>query len=346
LKAISGGILNSGCGCTVDGRRGLPEKRASTEMANLNEITSWIEVTVPNPEAQVEISRVSSIEAATEESAVFATDGATLAAALDSRAGLILAGSRLQKTAPEPHDLRLLWVRDARYAFSVLAHRLDGKRSAPGVHSTAVVGKGVSIGPGTWIGPGVVLEDGVSIGKDCRIDARVTVYSGVTVGDQVIVQAGSVLGSAGFGYAPNPETGEYVLFPQQGRLVIEDRVEIGANTTIDRGALGETRIGRGTKIDNLVHIGHNCVIGRNVVIAAQTGISGSSIVEDGAILGGQVGIGEHATVGEGVILGGGAGVLSGKKMHGKGEVFWGRPARPLKEYLRDLARLKRGGDRA
>jgi UDP-3-O-[3-hydroxymyristoyl] glucosamine N-acyltransferase len=128
--------------------------------------------------------------------------------------------------------------------------------------------------------------------------------------------------------------------------VIEDRVEIGANTTIDRGALGETRIGRGAKIDNLVHIGHNCVIGRNVVIAAQTGISGSSVVEDGAILGGQVGIGEHATVGEGVILGGGAGVLSGKKMHGKGEVFWGRPARPLKEYLRDLARLKRVGERA
>jgi UDP-3-O-[3-hydroxymyristoyl] glucosamine N-acyltransferase len=159
------------------------------------------------------------------------------------------------------------------------------------------------------------------------------------------VQAGAVLGSAGFGYARSPETGEYVLFPQQGRLVIEDRVEIGANTTIDRGALGETRIGAGTKIDNLVHIGHNCVIGKNVVIAAQTGISGSSVVEDGAILGGQVGIGEHATVGEGVILGGGAGVLSGKKMHGKGEVFWGRPARPLKEYLRDLARLKHGRDR-
>jgi UDP-3-O-[3-hydroxymyristoyl] glucosamine N-acyltransferase len=181
---------------------------------------------------------------------------------------------------------------------------------------------------------------------DCRIEARVTIYSGVTLGNEVVVQAGAVLGSAGFGYASNAETGEYVLFPQQGRLVIEDRVEIGANTTIDRGALGETRIGRGTKIDNLVHIGHNCVIGKNVVIAAQTGISGSSIVQDGAILGGQVGIGEHAMVGEGVILGGGAGVLSGKKMHGKGQVFWGRPARPLKEYLRDLARLKHGGDRA
>ena len=133
-----------------------------------------------------------------------------------------------------------------------------------------------------------------------------------------MVQAGAVLGSTGFGYARNAETGEYLMFPQQGRLVVEDDVEIGANTTIDRGALGETRIGRGTKIDNLVHIGHNCVIGKNVMIAAQTGISGSSVVEDGAILGGQVGIGEHATVGEGVILGGGAGVLSGKKMRGRG----------------------------
>ena len=153
--------------------------------------------------------------------------------------------------------------------------------------------------------------------------ARVTIYAGVVLGDGVVVQAGAVLGSTGFGYARNAETGEYVLFPQQGRLVIEDDVEIGANTTIDRGALGETRIGRGTKIDNLVHIGHNCVIGKNVVIAAQTGISGSSVVEDGAILGGQVGIGEHATVGEGVILGGGAGVLSGKKMRGQGRGLLG-----------------------
>jgi UDP-3-O-[3-hydroxymyristoyl] glucosamine N-acyltransferase len=171
--------------------------------------------------------------------------------------------------------------------------------------------------------------------------ARVVVYAGTTLGDRVVVQAGAVLGATGFGYARSKGTGEYLIFPQQGKLVVEDDVEIGANTTIDRGALGETRIGRGTKIDNLVHIAHNCVIGKNVIIAAQTGISGSSVVEDGAILGGQVGIGEHATVGAGVILGGGAGVLSGKKMRGAGEVFWGRPARPLKEYLRDLARLKR-----
>jgi len=187
-----------------------------------------------------------------------------------------------------------------------------------------------------------VLGDGVRIGRDCHILARVTIYAGTVLGDRVVVQAGTVLGSTGFGYARHAQSGEYVLFPQQGTLYVEDDAEIGANSTIDRGALGETRIGRGTKIDNLVHIGHNCVIGKNVIIAAQTGISGSSVVEDGAILGGQVGIGEHATVGAGVILGGGAGVLSGKKMRGPGQVFWGRPARPLKEYLRDLARLRKG----
>jgi UDP-3-O-[3-hydroxymyristoyl] glucosamine N-acyltransferase len=182
----------------------------------------------------------------------------------------------------------------------------------------------------------------VTVGSGCCILANTTVYAGTAIGDRVVIQAGAVLGSKGFGYARNPTTGEYVLFPQQGTLIIEDDVEIGANTTIDRGALGETRIGAGTKIDNLVHIGHNCVVGRNVVIAAQTGISGSSVVEDGAILGGQVGLGEHAHVGPGVILGGGAGVLSHKKVRGPGQVFWGRPARPLKQYLRDLARLSRG----
>lgn len=308
-------------------------------MAKASEIAAWVGA---EANGGGEIIRVSGIEDASGEAAVFAVDRSALDAAAASKAGLILANAKLKDTVT---DSRIVWVRDARYAFSVVARRLAGKTHEAGVHPTAILGEDVVLGEGTSIGPGVVLGDGVRIGRDCRLDARVTVYPGVTIGNEVTVQAGTVLGSAGFGYARSPETGEYILFPQQGRLVIEDRVEIGANTTIDRGALGETRIGQGTKIDNLVHIGHNCVIGKNVVIAAQTGISGSSVVEDGAILGGQVGIGEHATVGEGVILGGGAGVLSGKKMQGKGEVFWGRPARPLKEYLRDLARLKRGGDR-
>jgi UDP-3-O-[3-hydroxymyristoyl] glucosamine N-acyltransferase len=306
-------------------------------MVKIGKIADWLGVSAPLLE--VEIAEVASLEGAGPRSVVFAMDKESLTKALESKAGAILA-NRILEGAGLQLDPRVLWVEDARYAFAVVGQRLRGRSFEAGVHPSAVIGEGVTIGPGSKIGPGVVLESEAVVGSECNLMARVVVHAGTTLGDRVVAQAGAVLGSTGFGYARNKETGEYLIFPQQGRLVVEDDVEIGANTTIDRGALGETRIGRGTKIDNLVHIGHNCVIGKNVVIAAQTGISGSSVVEDGAILGGQVGIGEHATVGAGVILGGGAGVLSGKKMRGPGEVFWGRPARPLKEYLRDLARLK------
>ena len=214
--------------------------------------------------------------------------------------------------------------------------------SAPRIHPTAVVGAGVQLGQRTSIGPHVVLGDDVILGDDCEVLANVTIYSGTVIGDRVVRAGGRRAGlhrlrlcaQLGYGRVPG-------LSRSRERWSSRDDVEIGANTTIDRGALGETRIGAGTKIDNLVHIAHNCILGRNVIIAAQTGISGSSIIEDGAILGGQVGLGEHAHVGPGVILGGGAGVLSHKKVRGPGEVFWGRPARPLKQYLRDLARLSR-----
>ena len=309
-------------------------------MATLTQIAEL--VGAPIPPRSSEILNVSSIDAATPTSIVFATDAATLRTALDSSAGAILTRLPL----PESPDPRLLAVSDPRYAFALTAQFLRSQAAAPTdpaglIHPTAILGRNVRLGDRSSIGPHAVLGDGVVLGDDCTILANVTIYSGTTLGNRVVVQAGAVLGSTGFGYARNPATGEYLAFPQQGTLAIADDVEIGANTTIDRGALGETRIGAGTKIDNLVHIGHNCVLGRNVVIAAQTGVSGSSIIEDGAILGGQVGLGEHAHVGPGVILGGGAGVLSHKKVRGPGEVFWGRPARPIKQYLRDLARLSR-----
>jgi UDP-3-O-[3-hydroxymyristoyl] glucosamine N-acyltransferase len=161
------------------------------------------------------------------------------------------------------------------------------------------------------------------------------------LGDRVIVHAGAVLGSDGFGYVRDRGTGHYEKFPQVGRLEIGDDVEIGANSTIDRGALEVTRIGRGAKIDNLVHIGHNCQIGDDAVIAAQVGLSGSVSIGKGAILGGQVGIGEHAQIEEGVMLGGQAGVLPHKLVRGRGVAFWGTPARPLREYLKQLAALAR-----
>jgi len=318
-------------------------------VASIGEIAEL--VGAPTPLASYEILRVSGIEAATPVALVFATDAGTLAAALNSPAGAILTRPALLLPGAPGIDLadpRLLPVADPRYAFALAARFLRSREqastarsSAPRIHPTAVLGEGVELGRGSSIGPHVVLGDGVVLGEGCVILANVSIYAGTVLGDRVLVQAGAVLGSTGFGYALNSATGEYLAFPQQGTLAIEDDVEIGANTTIDRGALGETRIGAGTKIDNLVHIAHNCVVGRNVIIAAQTGISGSSVIEDGAVLGGQVGLGEHAHVGPGVILGGGAGVLSHKKVRGPGEVFWGRPARPLKQYLRDLARLSR-----
>jgi UDP-3-O-[3-hydroxymyristoyl] glucosamine N-acyltransferase len=209
------------------------------------------------------------------------------------------------------------------------------------VGAGAVVGRGAAVGEFSRIEAGAVIGDGVRIGERCRIHARAVLYPGTVVGDRVVVHAGAVLGADGFGYVRDGETGAYTQFPQQGTLHIEDDVEIGANTTIDRGALGETRIRRGVKLDNLVHIGHNCDIGEDVVIAAQTGISGSSSVGKGAILAGQVGIGDHAHVGPGVILGGQAGVLSGKTLDTTGTVLWGTPAKPLREYLRELAVLGR-----
>ena len=211
----------------------------------------------------------------------------------------------------------------------------------------------VSLGEGSRIGAGAVIGKSVRLGRDCRIYPRVVIYPGTVLGDRVVVHAGAVLGSDGFGYVRDSTTGAYTQFPQQGSLSIEDDVEIGANTTIDRGALDETRIRRGTKIDNLVHIGHNCDIGEDVILVALTGISGSSSVGKAAVIAGQVGIGDHAHVGEGVILGGQAGVLSGKTVTNDGlkpgTVLWGTPARPLKQVLREiaiLARLAKGKKRA
>lgn len=302
-------------------------------MVKAQEIAVLLGSTTGVPET--EIARLASIDDATPDAVVFAMDKTALAAAKASAAGVILAA-----IGGGAEDVRVIEAAAPRLAFARVYHAFFASARLGYVHPTAVVEQDVTLGEGCWIGPYVVLASGVRLGRECRIEASVTIYAGTVLGDRVTVKAGAVLGSAGFGYVRDAATGEYLGFPQVGTLVVEDDVDIGAGTTIDRGALGETRIGSGTKIDNLVHIGHNCRIGRNVVIAAQTGISGSSVVEDGAILGGQVGIGEHATVGAGVILGGGAGVLSGKKMRGPGEVFWGRPARPLKEYLRDLARLK------
>lgn len=304
------------------------------------------------------VQRVSSVRGTDAASIVFAESDASLQEALASNAAAVLTTPQLAARIDAPKK-PLLLVAQPRLAFAQAAILLRAKLPVSGIHPTAILaasvilGKGVSIGPyavlgehvrigdRTLISAGCVIADDVTLGADCNIFPRVVIYSGVTLGERVTVHSGCVLGSDGFGYVRDATTGAYTQFPQQGTLLIEDDVEIGANTTVDRGALEETRIERGTKLDNLVHIGHNVRVGRNVVIAAQTGISGSSTIGEGAILGGQVGVGEHAEIGPNVILGGGAGVLSKKKLRGPGMVFWGRPAQPLRDYLKGLATLAR-----
>lgn len=301
------------------------------------------------------IARVAEPARADATSLVFAEDAASLERALRSAAGAVLVSQ--SATIPQPVTKALLLAAQPRLAFARAGRLLQPRSVRRGIHATAIVpasaqvadtaaidayavlGESVAIGENSKIGAGCVIADGCHVGADCILHPRVVLYGGVTLGDRVVVHAGAVLGSDGFGYVRDAATGEYLQFPQQGTLAIEDDVEIGANTTVDRSALAETRIERGAKLDNLVHVGHNVVIGRNVVIAAQTGISGSSTVGEGAILGGQVGVGEHADIGADVILGGGAGVLSKKKLRGPGQVFWGRPAQPLRAYLRSLAAL-------
>ena len=305
-------------------------------MATGAEIAAWLGGDVDVSSA-LTVTHAGSPENAGPETVVFAGSQNAMESALQSRAGLILASAAAVESASS--DARVVTVPDARLAFAEIAQRLASARPAE-VHPSAVISRTAVLGENVSVGAGAVIGDNVRIGPDTTIGSRVVIEAGTVIGERVRVQAGAVLGSLGFGYARRPD-GSYVLFPQQGVLVIEDDVEIGANCTIDRGALGETRICRGTKLDNLVHVGHNCRIGQHVVIAAQTGISGSSVVEDGAVIAGQVGIADHVTIGHGVILGAQCGVPTGKKITGPGELFWGTPARPIRAYLKDLATLAR-----
>lgn len=303
------------------------------------------------------VSGVAAIASASSEDIVFVEDPKLLGEALRSNAAAVI-------TAQPPPGINaqkpLLIAANPRLAFArAAAFIVPSRRHEPGVHSTAILhhsvqlGKavavqphavlteGVTVGDKTRIGPGTAVGANATIGANCNIAANVTIYPGVHIGNNVIVHAGAVLGADGFGYVRDPESGRYEKFPQLGTLVIEDDVEIGANATIDRGALGPTIIRSGVKIDNMVHIAHNVEVGENVVIAAQTGISGSCVIEKNVVIAGQVGIADHVRIEEGVILGAQCGVPTNKVIRGKGVLFWGTPARPIRGYLKELAVLAR-----
>jgi UDP-3-O-[3-hydroxymyristoyl] glucosamine N-acyltransferase len=214
-----------------------------------------------------------------------------------------------------------------------------------GIGPYAVVGEDTHIGDGTQIGAHSVIGAGCWIGEQCRIHPRVTLYAGVRMGNRVEIHSGAVIGADGFGYAFDGK--RYWKFPQAGIVEVGDDVEIGANATVDRGSLDDTRIAEGVKLDNLVHVGHNVQIGEHTVIAAQTGISGSSTLGHHVVCGGQVGIADHCTLEDGSIAGAQAGIPTGKTIR-SGQTVWGTPARPLdkfKEAYVWYARLPELGER-
>jgi UDP-3-O-[3-hydroxymyristoyl] glucosamine N-acyltransferase len=227
---------------------------------------------------------------------------------------------------------------DPRAAIAQAIRWLHPRSVKAGIHETAVISPSAHVDSGASIGPYCVIGDRCRIGEECVLHANVTLYPDVQLGDRVTLHAGVVLGADGFGYVWKED--HYENFPQIGRVIIGNDVEIGAHSCVDRAALGVTEIGDGTKIDNMVHVGHNCKVGRHVVIAAQTGLAGGCEIGDRAITGGQVGFGDKVRVEPGAIIGSGAGILTGKIVRA-GEPVWGTPARPLKQYLKQLAILAR-----
>ena len=321
--------------------------------------------------ASLTVDGVSSLENPKPGTVVWADSDKNLARALKGTAGaIILAESLTDKVPPSSKSDQmpkaLILVPNPRLAFAqtvalfhprrMICHGIDatariastarlGPDVAIGAH--VVIDEAASIGPRCEIGAGTFVGADVRIGEECRIFPGVILYHDVTLGARCMVHAGAVIGSDGFGFVPNE--GRYEKFPQVGTVMIGDDVEIGANTTIDRGALDATRIGRGTKIDNLVQIAHNVEIGEDVVIAAQTGISGGTVIEDHCVIGGQVGMGDHARVKRGAVVGSKGGILPGKIIR-EGQVVWGIPAIPLDEYKvinalwRGLPKLKKDVD--
>ena len=315
------------------------------------ELAALVGGRVVGGDERVLIERVGSLEGAGAGAISFVEEGKFFEGARASRASCLLVPEGTGEGAMAGEfAATLVEVARPKLAFALIAEVLHAPgRRAGGVHPTArvaetariaeevyvgagvVVGERASVGWGTQILAGAVLGEGVEVGRECVLHPHVVLYAGVRLGSRVVLHAGVVVGADGFGYVRAADG--YHKFPQMGTVSIEDDVEIGANSCVDRGALGETRIGRGTKLDNLVHVGHNVEIGERVVIAAQTGISGSTVIESDAVIGGQVGMGDHARVQAGAIVGSKAGILPGKIVRA-GAVVWGVPVRPLEEYKR------------
>ncbi|HJS45617.1 MAG TPA: UDP-3-O-(3-hydroxymyristoyl)glucosamine N-acyltransferase [Rhizomicrobium sp.] len=274
-----------------------------------------------------------------------------------SKAGLCLVPSseRGGKCPSAPAGMTVVEVTSVGRAFAAIAALFYPEHSQPrwpqtgAISADAKIGRDVEIAPhvviaplaeigdGTRLGPGTAIGPGVAVGRHCEIGAGVTI-SHSYIGDRVIILPGAHIGQPGFGFATTGE--DYLKIPQLGRVIVQDDVEIGSATTIDRGALGDTVIGEGSKLDNLVMIGHNCQIGRRCVIAGQTGLAGSVVLEDGVVLAGQVGLGDHTRVGAKARMGARAGTGSAFFLEG-GRDYGGAPAKPVREWAREIHALAR-----
>jgi len=345
----------------------MPEFFSSNREMTIGEIAA---LTRAEPRADVALDRpirnVAPLDTAGSSDLTFIDNAKYLGALAGTRAGACLLAPRFEAAAPQ--GLPVLVAAQPYAAFVTVARALfpsalrpsslfgvSGRSPDAHVHASArveagvtidplaVVGPGAEIGAGTLIAAGAVIGPKVAIGRDCAIGAGASILHAL-IGDRVIVHPGVRIGQDGFGYLPSPKGHQKI--PQTRRVIIQDDVEIGANSTIDRGSIRDTVIGEGTKIDNLVQIGHNCSIGRHCVIVSQVGISGSVTVGDYAMLGGQVGIADHLTIGAGAMLGGRAGVISNVPA---GARWVGYPAEPAIDWkrgvaiVRRLARKKSGG---
>lgn len=302
-------------------------------------------------DADVRITALASLEAATGSEASFVASSAANRDAGKTSAGCLIV--------PQGFDVEvssaLVFVEDPKLSFARLALTLHPRRRRmPGIHETAVIaddavlgenvyigancsiGSRSSIGAGAEIMSGAIIGDDVSIGPRSIIHSNVVIRDGCDIGARVVIKDGAVIGSRGFGFVRGEDG--LIAFPQIGTTVIEDDVEIGANTCVDRGSLGETRIGAGTKIDNLVQVAHNVKIGKRTVIAALTGISGSVEIGDDCVIAGQVGFADHTTIRDGVTIGAKSAVFPGKIL--KKGVWSGIPVRPIEEYKRQNAHIR------
>jgi UDP-3-O-[3-hydroxymyristoyl] glucosamine N-acyltransferase len=299
------------------------------------------------------VTGIASPEKASETDLVFVEGQKHLprAARSRSRCVLLAPGAALEgKTLLRAANPKLAFARAAEWL--VPATRVV----AAAVHPTAVIALSAQLARDVAVGAYAVVEEGAEIGAGCQIGAfccvgrgavlgpgctlypHVVLYPGVRLGRDVILHAGTVIGGDGFGYVFDGS--RYLKFPQVGDVEIGDEVEIGCNTCVDRGALGATRIGAGTKIDNLVQVAHNVTIGEQALIVSQTGISGSSTIGRRAMIGGQVGIADNCEIADGAVVGAQAGIPTGKTVRA-GEVYWGTPARPMSKFKEQYAWLSR-----